>query len=187
MLKMYGNHVMLQQPFNRLILLQLLEIRDALCRPSTQNTRFYQDILINGIEAEYPFLYEEIAVNEETIPKSVSDEVQRIVKMFEVIQRSLNTLDDQSLKTLSKYHYLSFNGFKSASPEHKHFIYLNFRNRYQSEQALKLSSEDALTLHDYRKMLQHFKPYKHLSLLTYEQLQHVCVHRHGIQEFSYHG
>lgn len=187
MLKMYGNQIMLQQPFNRLILLQLLHIRDALCRPGTQDTRFYQDILINGIEAGYPFLYEEIAVNEETIPASVSDEVQNIIKMFKVIQASISSLDNQSQKMLSKDYHVSFNGFKSTFPEHKHFIYLKFYNTHMSEQGVTLGSEDSLDIYGYRRMLNHFKYYRHEPLLTYEQLQHVCVPRQRIQEFSYNG
>ena len=178
---------MLQQPFNRLILLQLLHIRDALCRPGTQNTRFYQDILINGIEAGYPFLYEEIAINDETIPVSVSDEVQNIIKMFKVIQASVSRLDNQSLETLSRHYHLSFNGFKTTPPEHKHFIYLKFYNAYISEEALPLDTEGSLSLHEYRRMLHHFKSYKHESMLTYEQLQRVCVLKQGIQQFSYNG
>lgn len=178
---------MLRQPFNRLVLLQLLQIRDALCRPSTQNTKFYQDILINGIESEYPILYEEIAVNDDTIPKSVSEEVTNIVKMFQVIQTSLKELDNHLLESLSKQYHLNFGGFEPAAPEHKHFIYLKFYKTYKLEQKLILNTQASLNLHDYRIMLHHFKPFKHQALLTYEQLQHVCVHKESIQQLSYNG
>lgn len=183
--KTYGSPLMLQQPFNRLILLQLLHIRDALCRSNTQDTGFYKDILINGIEDEYLYLYDEIAVNDATISKEIAQEVKDIIHMFQIVQDSVASLDETSKDKLSTSHFLSFNGFKPTPPEHKHFIYMKFFIKYYLDKAFIISPKDSLQLNEYREMLHRFKPFKQQSQLTYEQLQQVCVHKRLIQKFTY--
>lgn len=173
---MSGKDLMLQHPFNRLLLLHSIQMKHMLKGTLNEDIEFYQDVLVNGIEDEYESVYDEVSSNSASIPKEVTKEVREIIYMFEVINHSLaiNYRSNLQFAFTNSYIY-SFNGFDERNSEERaHFIYLRF---YMSYYDFKIPLKDAnyLSLEDYRMMLETFQKYKHQSELTYDQLRDVCL------------
>lgn len=172
---MSGKDLMLQHPFNRLLLLHSLQMKHILNQTLKEDIKFYQDVLINGIESEYNSIYDEISTNDAAISVEVTDEVCEIIRMFEAIHFALenNCHAIQRLGFIDDYIY-SFNGFNGKIPdERQHFIYLRF---YMEHHPCTLPIKDTnfLSLEQYRMMLDRYKPFKTSKELTIDQLEHIC-------------
>lgn len=172
---MSGKDLMLQHPFNRLLLLHSLQMKHILNQTLKEDIKFYQDVLINGIESEYNSIYDEISTEDATISVAVTDEVCEIIRMFEAIHHALenNCHSIQHLGFIDDYIY-SFNGFNGKNPEERaHFIYLRFYMEYHPC-TLPIKDTNFLSLKQYRMMLDRYKPYKTSKELTIEQLEDIC-------------
>lgn len=174
-LTMSGKDLMLQHPFNRLLLLHSLQMKHILNQTLKEDVKFYQDVLINGIESEYNSIYDEISTNDATISIAVTDEVRDIIRMFEMIHHTLESHSHtiQQHGFMDDYIY-SFNGFNGKNlDERAHFIYLRFLMNYHPF-TLPIKDTNFLSLAQYRVMLGKYERYKHLKEMTIDQLEDIC-------------
>lgn len=170
---MSGKDYMLEQPFNRLLLLYTLQVKHMVNQTNSDDIRFYQDVLINGIEDEYDKVYDEIADNKNSISKEIAQEVKEIINMYAVIQRSVYDYDFPNKLEFLAQHNIHFNGFSPTGQELEHYIYLSF---YKAHYPLNIpiSTEYVLDLSDYQEMLERFNPLKQKIKLSPEELEFIC-------------
>lgn len=131
------------------------------------NTSFYDaesyDNYITILHAGYEGLYNEVLIDMSySVSKDVSDEVYKIIYMYDRALLSYEKLSDEEKEEMSK-NKITLHGFDGQN-EHDHLAIYRFLVKDMGKFGYTLKTKDldshAPTLSNYRKKLQLFNEYK---------------------------
>ncbi len=145
-----------------LIYLLLMERRDRYIKGSEnyRNYEYYIDIVINGIESKYNEIFEHVHHMDEGISKTVSEEVEIILRMYHCIETSFQFLTHSDQQALRKEYIIDFAGFRSdIEGEYKYFSYYGFLKKHEQQKLPKVIENPNIDIETYRRMLLKFKDF----------------------------